>query len=423
MKSRVFPETGSYLFCNLARVGLVVALLVAVQGIVPQPPVHAAIIAVNTIDDEDNSDGDCSLREAIYAANNDVVRDRCIAGSGDDVIDLTGVAGTITLGATPIPSPGSKSCANLTGVAGTITLGGTELAISNNLTITGPGADQLTISGSNASRVFNVAVNVVVVVSDVTIANGNSTGGNGGGILNGGTLTINRCTFASNRTTANGGGIGNYGTATVNSSTFYDNEANLNGGGVYNEVGTLVVNNSTFSGNRASEGAFDNYGGGGICNMEEFEPAELTVNNSTITGNSARWGGGMSNFGGTVNAKNTIVADNTVHAWGAGPNCNSSSTITTSYNLESGTDCGFTGTGDLQSADADLGSLQDNGGPTWTHALSADSPAINAGSCTDIAGNPVTTDQRGVLRIGPCDIGAYEYVLWVYLPQVMRNSP
>ena len=398
MKSRVFPETGSYLFCNLARVGLVVVLLVAAQGIVPQQPVHAAIIAVNTVGDEDDSDGDCSLREAIYAANNDVARDTCIAGSGDDVIDLTGVAGTITLG-------------------------GTELAISNNLTITGPGADQLTISGSNASRVFNVAVNVVVVVSDVTIANGNSTGGNGGGILNGGTLTINRCTFASNRTTANGGGIGNYGTATVNSSTFYDNEAKLNGGGICNYNGTLVVNNSTFSGNRASEGAFDNYGGGGICNMEEFEPAELTVNNSTITGNSARWGGGMSNFGGTVNAKNTIVADNTVHAWGAGPNCNSSSTITTSYNLESGTDCGFTGTGDLQSADADLGSLQDNGGPTWTHALSADSPAINAGSCTDIAGNPVTTDQRGVLRIGPCDIGAYEYVLWVYLPQVMRNSP
>jgi CSLREA domain-containing protein len=237
MKSRVFPETGSYLFCNLARVGLVVVLLVAAQGIVPQQPVHAAIIAVNTVGDEDDSDGDCSLREAIYAANNDVVRDACIAGSGDDVIDLTGVAGTITLG-------------------------GTELAISSNLTITGPGADQLTISGNNASRVFNVAVDVVVVISDVTIANGHSTGGNGGGILNGGTLTINRCTFASNRTTGNGGGISSHGTATVNSSTFYDNEAKLNGGGIDNYNGTLVVNNSTFSGNRASEGAFDNYGGG-----------------------------------------------------------------------------------------------------------------------------------------------------------------
>jgi CSLREA domain-containing protein len=75
MKSRVFPQSGSYLFYNLARVGIVVVLLIAVQGIVPQQPAHAAIIAVNTVGDEDNSDGDCSLREAIYAANNNVGRD------------------------------------------------------------------------------------------------------------------------------------------------------------------------------------------------------------------------------------------------------------------------------------------------------------------------------------------------------------
>jgi hypothetical protein len=148
----------------------------------------------------------------------------------------------------------------------------------------------------------------------------------------------------------------------------------LSGGGVYNRDGTLVVNNNTFSGNRASE------------------------------------------------VKNTILAGNTVHAGEAGPQCYNSGTITTSgYNLESGTDCGFTGAGDLQSADADLGPLQDNGGPTWTHALGADSQGINAGSCTDIAGNPVATDQRGVPRIGPC--GAYEFVPRVYLPQVIRGLP
>jgi len=94
MKCRVLPETGSHPFCNLARVGIAVALLVAVLGIVPQRTVHAATIVVDTTDDEDNSDDDCSLREALYAANNDVARDACIAGSGDDVIDLTGVAAT-----------------------------------------------------------------------------------------------------------------------------------------------------------------------------------------------------------------------------------------------------------------------------------------------------------------------------------------
>jgi hypothetical protein len=85
------------------------------------------------------------------------------------------------------------------------------------------------------------------------------------------------------------------------------------------------------------------------------------------------------------------------------------------YNLESGTDCGFTGTGDLRNTDPKLGPLQDNGGPTWTRALQDGSPAIDVGSCTDIAGNPVNTDQRGYNRpypAGPyCDVGAYEYVL------------
>jgi CSLREA domain-containing protein len=380
----------------------VVALLVAAQGIVPQRPVHAAVIAVNTAGDEDNADGDCSLREAIYAANNDVVRDACIAGSGDDVIDLTGVAGAITLG-------------------------GTELAISSNLTITGPGADRLTISGNNASRIFNVAVNVVVVISDVTIADGYGAGevDDGGGIFNVGTLTINRCTFAGNRTTGNGGGIGSYGTATVTNSMFYDNEASLNGGGVYNGYGTLIVNNSTFSGNRASQGTFDNYGGGGICNMEEDESAELTINNSTIAFNSARWGGGISNFDGTLNVKSTIVAGNTVHAGGAGPNCYSSGIITTRYNLESGTDCGFTGTGDLQNAGAGLSPLQDNGGPTWTHALAPGSPAIDRGDPAFTP--PPAYDQRGpgFPRVvnGRIDIGAYEVWLRVCLPLLMRNSP
>jgi hypothetical protein len=306
-------------------------------------------------------------------------------------------------------------------MAGVIMLGGIELAIVSDVTINGSGADQLTISGKDASGVFSVAVGVIVVISDVTIANGNSTGGNGGGISNAGILTINRCTFASNLTNANGGGIGSFGTVTVNGSTFYDNEASLNSGGIYNDEGTLIVNNSTFSENRASEAAFDNYGGGGICNMAEDGPADLMINNSTIAFNSAKIGGGINNFDGTVNVKNTIVIENTVHTGGAGPNCDNSTTITTSYNLESGTDCGFTGIGDLQSAASELEPLQNNGGSTWTHALQADSQAINAGSCADTNGNPVTTDQRGAPRISLCDIGAYENPLPVYLPLVRRD--
>jgi uncharacterized repeat protein (TIGR01451 family) len=61
--------------------------------------------------------------------------------------------------------------------------------------------------------------------------------------------------------------------------------------------------------------------------------------------------------------------------------------------------------------DPDLGGLLDNGGGAWTHALQAGSPAIDAGSCTDVAGATIEEDQRGLERPqgSRCDIGAYEY--------------
>jgi len=81
----------------------------------------------------------------------------------------------------------------------------------------------------------------------------------------------------------------------------------------------------------------------------------------------------------------------------------------------------------ITNTNALLGPLVEDGGRAWTRALLPDSPAINAGSCADIAGNPVATDQRGVLRISPCDIGAYGHIVWAYLAEgdaqlaIMRN--
>jgi hypothetical protein len=95
------------------------------------------------------------------------------------------------------------------------------------------------------------------------------------------------------------------------------------------------------------------------------------------------------------------VADNDVD------NC-SGSVDSLGYNLTDDTSCGFTATGDLVVADAMLGPLQDNGGPTETHDLLPGSLAIDAGgSCP-----PPTTDQRGVVRPQgvACDIGAVEFV-------------
>jgi len=98
-----------------------------------------------------------------------------------------------------------------------------------------------------------------------------------------------------------------------------------------------------------------------------------------------------------------------------------SGTITSlGHNLESADPCAFAATGDLSNTNPLLGPLADNGGKTLTLALLPGSPAINAG--TNV-GCPAT-DQRGVPRpqFGTCDIGAYEFVLWVYLPVVVIRS-
>jgi hypothetical protein len=67
-----------------------------------------------------------------------------------------------------------------------------------------------------------------------------------------------------------------------------------------------------------------------------------------------------------------------------------------------------------------LGTLMNNGGGTLTHALLSGSPAIDTGSCTDILGNPVDTDQRGYFQFSPCDIGAYEKRAQLYMPVVNK---
>jgi hypothetical protein len=116
----------------------------------------------------------------------------------------------------------------------TITLTSGELLLKKNLTIAGPGADQLTISGNNASRVFEVARGTVTL-SGLTISNGLAQTGNGGGILTYGNLTVSNCTLSFNRVTyavgdAGGGAIFNYnGTLTVTSCTVSNNNATVGG--------------------------------------------------------------------------------------------------------------------------------------------------------------------------------------------------
>jgi CSLREA domain-containing protein len=483
----------------------------------------------------DTNDGicsaDCSLREAIAAAN---------AAPANDVIEF---------------APGVFSAPQV------ITLGGTELFIAKNgtLTINGPGAGQLIVSGNNTSRVFRTEYQSTVAISRITVANGNSTstsstgptGGGGGGILNyglltlaevvvrnnsavfvgggvsnygfGGTLitfgstfsnntsgnagggiyttgngtlqvsgssftdngapggggirvyngtaTIIDSDFTGNRATLTGGGISSSGTTTVSDSTLTNNTANngagiangrgnqdvgqtgmltLNnstvranstvngnpqtnaGGGLYNVTGgTMTVNNSTVSGNSTTNTGAGIYnrntltlnnstissntgslwgGGGGV--RVEGSAANATLNSSTVANNSAAIsGGGISVVEGAVaTLNNTIVAD----SQSASGDCfNSGSTVNAEYSLiESGLSCVNGTNSNNVTGDPQLGPLADNGGPTFTHALLAFSPAIDKGNsmlASDQRGFPRPVDLPNYSNTGnAADLGAYE---------------
>ena len=120
-------------------------------------------------------------------------------------------------------------------VTGTIGLT-SQLLIDKDMTITGPGANDLTISGGCAGRVFEITLGTVAIISGVTISQGCAP--DGGGILNGGDLTLNDVVVSSNTATNNGGGILNRAPSQVDliDSTVDFNTA-TNGGGIANEGG------------------------------------------------------------------------------------------------------------------------------------------------------------------------------------------
>jgi hypothetical protein len=334
-------------------------------------------------------------------------------------------------------APGDTINFSLT-LPATITLTSGELLISKNLTISGPGASNLAISGMNASRVFEIGSGFTVAISGLTIQNGSAD--TGGGIFNVGTLMLSNSTVSSNSVSGNGGGIYNNGTLTMTNSTLSGNSAkgggNGGGGGIFNYFGTLVMTNSTLSGNSAVGFGFNAVGAGVY-----IYAGTVTVTNSTLSGNSAGVGGGIYTYGATVTLSNSTLSGNSASYYGGGGifvyngsatskntiwannslgNCGYPGMISQGYNLSDDTTCSssLTQTGDLNNTPAGLdpSGLKNNGGPTQTIALLATSTAVNAiplnptNYCTDVNGAPVTTDQRGFARPGglACDIGAFE---------------
>jgi hypothetical protein len=249
--------------------------------------------------------------------------------------------------------------------------------------------------------------------------------GQGGGLYNGGTLTVSNSSLPGNTASGSygfGGGILNRGTLTVSNSTLSANSAIFYGGGIFNINGTLTVSNSTLSANSAVYG-------GGIYNLFYLSTYPVTLTNVTITANRANHsgpfgsGGGLYVEGGSPVLHNTLIAGNFTGATGTtrddvsgsgGPHGDSGP-------LDPGGDYNLIGdgthmigltngvNGNLVGSAAvpinpRLGPLQDNGGPTMTHALLAGSPALNAGNQSQLG----VADQRGVVRAGGVNIGAYQ---------------
>lgn len=419
----------------------------------------------------DTNDGvcnaDCSLREAIIAAN---------SAGGTNTIVLP--AGTYTL---TIPGTGENAAAT----------GDLDIT-TGNLTINGAGMANTIIqacSGASCTgidRVFHILNNAVVSISGVTIRNGYTLNA-GGGIYNVGTanLTLTNVTLDNNFADNQGGGMENDGTATATLTNVIitNNDANCSdgGGGVYN-YGTMSMTNVTVSGNTCCYGAGVTINGGTITitdstisnNIADYEAGglyvddgtatltnvtingnkagtegggiyndtSLTMTNVTISGNESDLtvgndsGGGIYNrFGATVNMTNCTIAFNIAHGSnGSGiynsgtanllntllanndnENCAGTGTLNAQYSLSSDSTCSFVGSNNItNTGNPNIGPLANNGGTTQTHALLAGSPAID----TADPGSFPSTDQRGVTRpqgAGP-DIGAYEFTAAASIP-------
>ena len=282
----------------------------------------------------------------------------------------------------------------------TITLTTGELTIGRNLTITGPGAAALTVSGNNASRVFNVTGGTAVI-SGLTVTNGRENNGIGGGAIymNGGVaLSLTRVTVRDSFTNYIGGGLYTVGgVVTIAESTFSGNQAN-EAGAFYNFNSVPNITNSTFSGN---------LGLGTIILAGTNGATTPTIASSTIAGNTSHPGALVVFSGGYVTLQGTLFANN-------GGSCfiqNPGTIVNGGYNLDNGSSCGFgSANGSISSANPLLAPLGDYGGPTQTFALLPGSPAIDRVPSTG-AGCPAT-DQRGVARPQPtggaCDSGAFE---------------
>ena len=193
---------------------------------------------------------------------------------------------------------------------GTITLTGGQLSLTDDLTIDGPGAGRLAVSGNDASRVFQIGSGVAASIDELTVTHGRAVG-RGGGILNAGTLTLSDAILSDNLAVglpgaslgtvvdAFGGGIFNTGTLTVGHTTFVHNQA-IGGDGTLAGTGSSAL------------------GGAIMSNGTPSAPAKATVSDSKFLdnqaiGGAAGTGASRAGIGGAIsNATGTLTVSHSV---------------------------------------------------------------------------------------------------------------
>lgn len=368
-----------------------------------------------------NDAGSGSLRAAITSANGD---------PSGAIVFASAVRGTITL---------QSALPNIALTSGT-------------MTITGPGANLLMISGQNKFQVLGIASGTLTV-SGVTIANGAVSTTNGyvngftsdpgwGGafyITHGSALNLVNCVLSGNSTTngSGGGAILNEGTLKVAGSTFSGNSSpGFDGGGAIFNLGVLTVTGSTFSSNYAfNEGsAILNYSdnatdfgvatiidttfannvvptnGGSRGGIYNEAGATLTVRDSTFSGNLPIDGGSIANAGAMTLSDNVVVEAATGHT-----EC-SALPAPASQCPANPSSPDASGNFDDVESNLKLSSLSYYGGLNQTLLPQTGSPLLCGGTTTgakDVNGNPLTADERGfgidpACATGKVDAGAVQ---------------
>ncbi|MEO8197327.1 MAG: CSLREA domain-containing protein [Thermoanaerobaculia bacterium] len=457
MKLSAFADSGRRCLRPCLLLALVAALSAGTSA-------SAATITVDTTVDDDLADGECSLREAILAANTDAPRNDCPAGNGPDRIVFTLAKGE------------------------TIALGGSLPTITDTLLVRGPGAELLAIDGQNLHQIFSfdpAAFGRWLGVEELTLTQSFAPTGGAVQLPSGQGGLLRRVILRANRASSGGGALHVTGTSafasrveviecwfdlnqslgalggggirvvdegvdfSVDRTTFSGNLAsgsNGNGGALMVSRATASIQRSTFSANQASD-----YGGA-IATLISSTPTALAIRDSTITGNRANSDDNSTGSGGGIGAilstleplelglANSIVAGNLDGVSSPSPDIYLPSSglllLTTSgFNLigsNEGAESVFVAgapnpEGDYVGTaaapiDPQLNPLADYGGfaPDHRPAIVAGTPVIDKGFCS---GSPA--DQRGYgdavnhLRIvdtafanGPgsdgCDIGSHE---------------